>query len=121
MLNDGHQHIFSGALIAYRARYQPTVTLSSTERKFVAALEAGKLTLYLRSLSQLGKNFTSATKLHKDNTTAIVMVDSQRPARRTCHMDIRHFALLDWVEHNDIVLAFILIHDNPADSLTKPL
>ena len=38
---------FAGALVVYRTRFQPTVYQSSTEAELIAAVEAGKLALYL--------------------------------------------------------------------------
>ena len=112
----------AGAPVAYRARLQPTVAMSTTESEFVAASDAGKMALYLRSvLSELGLNTDAATPLYEDNAAAIKMANAQRPTRRTRHLDIRHFALLDWVERDQVILAHISTHDNPADGLTKSL
>ena len=112
----------AGAPIAYRARYQPTIALSSTESEFVAASDAGKMTLYLRSvLTQLGLQPSDATPLYEDNAAAIAMANAQRPTRRTRHLDIRYFALMDWIERDELILTSISTHDNPADGLTKAL
>jgi hypothetical protein len=37
----------AGAPVIFRSRFQPTVLHSSTENEFIAASDAGKLTLYL--------------------------------------------------------------------------
>ena len=112
----------AGAPVVYRSRFQPTISLSSTESEFVAASEAGKLSLYLRSiLTQLGLEPHNATKLYEDNDAAIAMANAQRPTRRTRHLDIKHFALLDWTETDQIILSSISTHDNPADGMTKAL
>ena len=113
---------FAGSPVLYRSRYQPTVSLSSTESEFIAAAEAGKMALYLRYLlDELNIEQTAATKLYEDNSGAISMANAQRPTRRTRHLDICHFALLDWVETDQIVMETISTHDNPADALTKIL
>ena len=113
---------FAGSPVLYRSRYQPTVSLSSTESEFIAAAEAGKMALYIQSLlNEIGIEQTDATKLYEDNAGAISMANVQRPTRRTPHLDIRHFALLDWVETDQLVLETISTHDNPADALTKIL
>jgi hypothetical protein len=36
-------------------------------------------------------------------------------------MEIKYFALLDWVERDLIILESISTHDNAADAMTKPL
>jgi hypothetical protein len=43
--------MMAGGVIAYKSKYQPTIALLSTEAEFTAASEAGKTTLYLRSIS----------------------------------------------------------------------
>ena len=84
------------APVVYCLRFQPTISLSSTEQKFVAAAKAGKLSLYLRSiLTQLGVEPVNAKKLYKDNAAAIAMANAHRPTHQTRHLDIKHFALVD--------------------------
>ena len=113
---------FAGAPVVYRSRFQPTISQSSTEAEFIAAAEAGKLTLYLRSLlNDLSITQTDATVLYEDNAAAIAMANASRPTRRTRHMEIKHFALLDWVATDQMLLSAISTHDNPADGLTKSL
>ena len=113
---------FAGAPVVYRSRFQPTISQSSTEAEFIAAVEAGKIALYLRSMLQdLGIPQTDATPLYEDNAAAVAMANASRPTRRTRHMDIKHFALLDWVSTDQLILSAISTHDNPADDLTKSL
>jgi len=59
--------------------------------------------------------------LYEDNTGALLMANAQQPTKRTRHMDIKHFALLDWVEQDLLQLQQISTHDNAADAMTKPL
>ena len=72
-------------------------------------------------LQDLGISQDSATPLYEDNRAAIAMANAQRPTRRTRHMDIKHFALLDWVSTDQLILSSISTHDNPADGMTKSL
>ena len=44
-----------------------------------------------------------------------------QPTRRTRHMDIKKFALLEWVEQDLMILKSIKTAENAADGLTKPL
>ena len=46
---------------------------------------------------------------------------TQKPTSRTCHIDIKYFALCDWVESDLIRLERIDTSINIADHLTKPL
>jgi len=116
---------FAGAPVVYRARFQPTISQSSTETEFITAVGVGKLAIYLRSmLDDLGIKQHEATPLYEDNSAAIAMANASRPTRcicRTHHMEIKHFALLDWLASDQLILMKISTYDNPADDLTKSL
>ena len=112
----------AGAPIMYRTRMQQTVALSSTEAEFVAASESGKMVLYVRSiLDELGIHVVDATPMYVDNAGARMMANSQKPTRRTRHLDIRYFALTEWTEKDLILLKPISTSDNNSDALTKAL
>jgi hypothetical protein len=114
--------MLAGGVIAYKSKYQQTVALSSTEAEFTAASEAGKTTLYLRSiLHELGFSQYLPTLLYEDNTGALHMANAQQPTRRTRHMDTKHFALQDWVEHDQIEITQIGTANNVSDAFTKAL
>jgi hypothetical protein len=114
--------MYAGGIIGYRSKYQDTIAHSSTEAEFTAACDAGKLILFFRSLlDDLGKPQTNATILYEDNHGALLMANAQQPTRRTRHMDIKTFALLDWVEQDLLILHDIKTNDNAADTLTKSL
>jgi hypothetical protein len=48
------------------------------------------------------------------------MVDAQAPTRRTRHVDIRYFALLQWSDTGQIKATAIPTASNISDSMTKP-
>jgi hypothetical protein len=94
--------------------------MSLTEAEFTAAAKAGKYILYVRSiLDQLGLPQNIATTLYEDNQGALLMANQQQPTKCTRHMDIKHFVLQDWVEHDLIRLKRIDTSDNYADVMTK--
>ena len=108
--------------ILYKSKYQDTIALSSTEAEFVAACKAGKSILYVCSiLNEIHVDQNKGTTLHIDNNGALLMDNAQQPTRRTKHVDIKHFALLDWVEHDLIIMKQIHTAHNCADSMTKSL
>ena len=113
---------FCGGTIFYKTKFQDTIALSSTEAEFTAACDAGKAILYIRSiLDEIGVPQNEATTLYIDNNGALLMGNAQQPTRRTRHMDIKHFSLLDWIERELIVMKRINTSDNSADALTKSL
>ena len=49
------------------------------------------------------------------------MAEARKPTKKTRHVEIRHYAILDWVEQDLINIKKIHTHDNCSDTLTKPL
>jgi hypothetical protein len=112
----------AGGTIAYKTKLQPTVALSSTEAEFMAACDAGKMILFIRSiLWDLGIPQQAATVMYEDNDACTAMANAQKPTTRTRHMDIRYFALADWVERDIMVLERVHTSINMADHMTKIL
>ncbi|KAL7489869.1 hypothetical protein ACHAW6_016196 [Cyclotella cf. meneghiniana] len=112
----------AGGTIAYKTKLQPTVALSSTEAEFMAACDTGKMILFIRSiLWDLGIPQQAATILYEDNDACTAMANAQKPTTRTRHMDIRYFALAEWVEHDLMILERINTSINMADHMTKIL
>ena len=114
--------LLSGAAVLYSTKFQKaSIALSSTEAEFVSASDAGKYALYLRSiLTDLGYDQSDPTTLLIDNTGAVFMVEAQAPTRRTRHVDIRYFALLQWSKTGQLKATSIPTATNISDSMTKP-
>jgi len=113
--------MLAGGPIAYKSKSQATISHSTTEAEFTAATDFAKTALHIRSiLEELGLMCENATVIYEDNA-AIEMVNAQKPTRRTQHMDIKHFALLQWCKTDQILLSAISMSDNAADGMTKPL
>jgi hypothetical protein len=112
----------AGGTIAYKTKFQLTVALSSTEAKFMAACDAEKMSLYIRSvLWDLNVPQEAATITYEDNDACTAMANAQKPSPRTVHMDIKYFALCNWVEQVLLILDWIDTKINLADPFTKAL
>jgi hypothetical protein len=118
----GLAFMLCGGPIAYKSKVQSTVSTSSTEAEFIAAVQAAKIAKYLRSiLHELDYEQPGPTILYEDNQAAILMINSSRPTPRSRHIDIQHFAIQEWKANGDIILCHIPGIINPADALTKAL
>jgi hypothetical protein len=118
----GLAFMLCGGPIAYKSKVQSTVSTSSTEAEFIAAVHAAKIAKYLRSiLQELGYLQPGPTVLYEDNQAAILMINASRPTPRARHIDIQHFAIQEWKAQGDIILCHIPGIINPADALTKSL
>ena len=112
---------FGGAAAVYKTILQRTVALSSTEAEFYALTEAGKLTLYIRHvLKDLHIEQTEPTTIYEDNRGCLQMTKALKPTKRTRHVDSRFFAILEWVQTDQILIQKIDTSDNVSDVLTKP-
>ena len=112
----------AGGTIAYKTKFQPTVALSTTEAEFMAACDVGRMSLFVRSiLWDLDVPQEAATIAYEDNDGCTAMGNAQKPTTRTRHIDIKYFALCDWVERDLLHLERIDTSINIADHLTKSL
>jgi hypothetical protein len=84
----------AGAAIAWKCRVQTTISLSSSEAEYLAASDAGKMTLYLHSvMDDLHVPQNIATIIYEDNRGALLMSRAAQPTKQTLHIEIRHYAL----------------------------
>ena len=112
--------MFGGAAIIYKTMIQRIVALSSTEAEFYALSEAGKLTLYIRSvLADLQLEQTNPTSVYEDNRGCIHITNASKPTKRMRHVETRHFAILQWVDNDLLKIKKIDTADNSSDVLTK--
>ena len=114
------------AAIFYKTSYQPTVAFSSTEAEFAAAAESGKAALYLRSILyellrvQAWNNYCPpGVTYYEDNNGARLMRNARHPTRRTRHVEFKQFAVLQWVEDEQMIFGGFATANNISDSLTK--
>jgi hypothetical protein len=95
---------------------------SSTEVEFMATYDTGKMILFVRSvLWDLNIPQEAATLLYEDNEGCTAIGNAQKPTQQTCHIDIKHFSLCEWVERDLILLDQIDTSINMSNHLTKSL
>jgi hypothetical protein len=83
--------------------------------------DAGKAALYIRSImEELGLEQTLATPISVDNRGARQLSNAQQPTRRTRHVDMKEFVILQWTEEERILYTDVPTALNPSDSLSKP-
>ncbi|KAL7512029.1 hypothetical protein ACHAXN_009117 [Cyclotella atomus] len=112
----------AGGAVGYKTKLQPTIAGSSTEAEFMAAYDAGKMVLFLRSIMyDLGIPQQAASIIYEDNDGATAMANTQKPTTRTRHMDIKYFSLAEWVECDLMILERVNTAINTADHFTKIL
>ena len=65
--------------------------------------------------------WSKAAPIYEDNADTTAIDNSSRPTRRTRHVELKHFALLDWTETNQVILSFISFTDHSTYGLIKVL
>ena len=78
------------------------------------------MALYLHSIfDELHVSLIYATLLYEDNCGALLMAHAGQPTKQSRHIDIHHYALIDWVECDLIALEDVASGPNAADAVTK--
>ena len=118
----GYTILIAGGAVLYKTKFQSTIALSSTEAEFVSACDAGRCSLFIRSLlNHIQIPQDKATIIYEDNNGSILMANAGKPTRRARHLDLKHFAIQDWIEKDLLYLKWISTTNNCSDSLTKAL
>jgi hypothetical protein len=110
-------------LISYVGKLQPLTTDSSCAAEFIQYVHTGKRIKYVRSiLVEIGIPQHGPSPIYGDNMAAILMANNTRPTDRTRHLDIRWFAIQEWIHVDcDVILIHIPGILNPSDAQTKAL
>lgn len=114
----------AGGPVSWGAKRQQTVSLSSTEAEYMAATEAAKEAVWIKSfVNDLGiPNYQiGPVQLQVDNASAIKLTKNPELHQRTKHIAIRHHFIRECVEDGHIQISWIKGTENLADALTKAL
>jgi hypothetical protein len=88
----------------------------------MAAYDTGKIILFVRSiLWDLDIPQEAATVLYEDNDACTAMGNVQKPTPCTRHIDIKYFAICEWIERDLMHMERIDTTINMSDHFTKGL
>ena len=99
------------------------MTDSTTESKYIAALDAAKEDIWLKKFTT-GLNVVwsiNPVDLYCDNNGAIAQAKEPRSHQRTNHILRRYHLIREIVERGDVKICWVDTNDNVADPLTKAL
>jgi hypothetical protein len=114
--------MLNGGVVSWKSTKQKSVSLSTAEAEWYAASEAGKETVYLRSiLNDFGFEQVSPTLLYEDSRAVIVMAENPVNRKASRHIDTRKHFIGQLVEDKTIVLEHCATDHMVADTLTKGL
>jgi hypothetical protein len=111
----------AGSMIFWQSCLQKTVTLSSTEAKYMALSDTSCQIKWIQSLfSELGYQI-KCIPICADNQGSIFIRSNLVQEKHTKHIDICNHYICECIENEDVSVVFIEGNDNPADMFTKNL
>jgi hypothetical protein len=131
----GYCFTVGSGVISWSSHRQATVVGSSTEAEYIAASEASREALWLRSLLRelnlsptcatsidSGGSFTDGvTPIFCDNNSAITLAFNQAFHACVKHVDVCYHFIREQVEASRVTMKRVCSADNVADIFTKPL
>jgi hypothetical protein len=117
----GFVFIMNGAAISWASKLQPTVAMSTCEAEFVAAANAAKEALWLKTLLSDFTGKVVPVELNVDNQGALKLIHHPHAHQRTKHIDIAYRFIQHRVERGEISCNYIETTRMVADCITKPV
>ena len=114
----------NGTAVAWCARQQEVVALSSTEFEYISMCNGARETLWLRRLLeglQVVLSIDAPTLMYVDNQAAIALAHNSAVNRRNKHIDVRYHFIRKVVEDGIIILDYYPTDEMVADMFTKAL
>ena len=112
----------SGGAVCWSSKKQKSTALSSTEAEYMAASNATKEAIWVRTLlSELSQLSSGPTTLFIDNQSAMALAKNAAFHDRSKHIAVRHHFIRERIEAGDIDVRHCASEDNCADMLTKAL
>ena len=103
------------------SKKQNSISLSTTEAKYIAADSCCTQLLWMQKLLHDYVICQEHLTIYCDNTTAINISKNLVQHSQTKHIEIRHHFIRELVKDDILTLEFIHTDDQKADLFTKPL
>ena len=109
-------------MIAWSAKKQPTLALSSTEAEYMAMTHSGKELVFLTHLfHDLEIPIPMPTPLLVDNQSAITLMENPIFHAHSKHIEVHHHWMHEKIRDGTVQLEYVPTVDQVADIFTKPL
>jgi hypothetical protein len=118
----GYVVLLHGSPVAWSARKQSLIALSTVEAKYIALTSVAREVLYIQALlDELYEPIKATTIVHCDNQGAIALASNNKYHTRTKHIDICYHFVRALIQNQDFILQHVPTDENLADAFTKPL
>ena len=118
----GHCFSLGSGMVSWSSKKQKTIADSTCAAEYMAASEAGRELVWLRTLlGELGFGSALPTPLLCDNSAAVVLCGDQAFHNRVKHLDVKYHWIRERVDNGELIVGRIPSSGNVADILTKAL
>ncbi|KAI3672760.1 hypothetical protein L6452_38859 [Arctium lappa] len=117
----GGCQLLGGKLVSWTSKKQNSVSTSTAEAEYVAAVSCCSQILWMRNQLLDYDLQLSKIPIYCDSTSAIAIANNPVLHSKTKHIEIRYHFIRDHVMNGDIELHFIPTDFQLADIFTKPL
>jgi hypothetical protein len=115
----GYVFTIGGTTVSWISKLQKVVALSTTEAKYVVAIEASKEMIWLqRFMEELGKKQDNS-RLYCDSESFIHIANNSAFHSNTKNIQLRYHFIRSSLEDGHLKLEKIHTSQNPVDMLTK--
>ena len=111
----------NGNLVRWRTKAQKVVARSTSEAEFMGISEVVKEVLFLKNVMTFFDFEVKNVRIWNDNQGALKMCNNLGAVRRTRHMEIKYFHIVDLVKNGTIEILYKATKELLADMLTKAL
>ncbi|GMF26136.1 unnamed protein product [Phytophthora fragariaefolia] len=118
----GYVMLMAGGPVAWAARRQSIVALSTAEAEYAAACEACQEGQAIKNiLMELSATREISFKLGVDSQAAIALATHPTYSRKTRHIELRLHYVRGMANQGNVMLLKVSGDENPADRLTKAI
>jgi hypothetical protein len=118
----GGAFFLGNSLVAWLSKKQGSISLSTTEAKYIAAATCCTQVLWMiQKLADLEVKYTASIPIHCDNTSAISMSKNPVLHSKTKHISTKYHFLREQVTNQIVQVHYIPTTEQIADIFTKPL
>jgi hypothetical protein len=119
----GYVVLLHGSPVAWSARKQSIVALSTAEAEYITLTTVACEILYLKALidEQYEPLVNTPIPVYCDNQAAIALASNDKFHARTKHIDIRYHFVRDLVKNGTLEISYCPTDENIADAFTKAL
>ena len=117
----GFVYILNGGAVVWSSKLQPTVAVSTAEAEYMAAAQAVKEALWLKTLLRDFGFSTGPMKINSDNQGAINLLKHPMSSAKSKHIDVIYHFARERVQRKEVNFEYCTTEQMLADCMNKAL